>query len=261
MRTGWVRDSFHSIHIIICLYESSHNRISPASLRLIMVCMWRGRGGKARQGWRFVSFLRGCRGVGWMPLSFSIVLAVCLMQPCSGSILLCFHFLEGRCLLIRCRCRGRRPSWRGRRCRGRGRCSLSLGSADEGMDVRYFGSVERERERERKVLFLTNLIYHIRNQAFHLIVILPRRQSRTTIHIHGIHLASKRPPRLTQPNSRCEIPYMNPRIPFPILVQIARQIDLPEQIPQTDIPPALQREVDAALDELGFALRKRGVEG
>lgn len=54
---------------------------------------------------------------------------------------------------------------------------------------------------------------------------------------------------------------MDPRVALAFFVQIARQIDLPEQVPQTDVPASLQGEVDAAFDEFDFPFCEGGVEG
>lgn len=36
--------------------------------------------------------------------------------------------------------------------------------------------------------------------------------------------------------------------------------DLPEQIPETDVPPSLKREIDSTLDEFGLSCAEGGIE-
>ena len=98
------------------------------------------------------------------------------------------------------------------------------------------------------------LVYHVGNQTFHLIIVLTRRSLH--LHIHTLPAA----PGLTQSDSRREVFDIDPRVPLPFFVQIPREIYLPEQVPQTDVPPSFQSEVDAPFDELVLPFRNGGVE-
>ena len=151
------------------------------------------------------------------------------------------------CAGFRCRCRGRLPSWRGRRCRARGRCSLSL---DSGAGVRTGDGKGGGEEGG------FHFVYHVRDQAFHLVVVLPCRSGSVHLHVHTLPIH----PRLTDFDGRGEVSDVDPCIPLPLVVQIPSQIYLPEQVPQTDIPPPFQSEVDAPFDELVIPFREGDVE-
>ena len=103
------------------------------------------------------------------------------------------------------------------------------------------------------------LVYHVCDQAFHLVVVLAcRRGTHVHVHVPAVHATT---PRLTESDRRGEILDVNPRVPLPFFVQIPGQVHLPEQVPQTDVPSSLQSEVDAPFDELVLPFRESGVEG
>ena len=80
----------------------------------------------------------GGGGVPWC-LGFYFILATSRCHRLELGILIDSSIVVevGRCRKsLRCRCRGTRRFWRGRRCLVRGRCSLSLDSVDEGTSGR-----------------------------------------------------------------------------------------------------------------------------
>ena len=93
----------------------------------------------------------------------------------------------------------------------------------------------------------TYLVYHIRQQTFHLVA------------LHAIGL-----PTASQPDGRNEFLQWHPRPPDPLAIlsflEPAREKDLSQQVPQRNVPAPLESEVDAAFDHLVFARGKGGIE-
>jgi len=87
----------------------------------------------------------------------------------------------------------------------------------------------------------TYLVDHIRQQTFHLVSL-------------------RLPSALTNPHSSNKL--SQPHLPdLPVVLPFLLSTYLPQQVPKTEIPPPLKREVDASFHEVRLSSCERGVEG